>query len=96
MSNGDSHSGSIHGRIKGLKQSTGVVVRSTSRHSRTSSKGKGKGVAGRKGKGSHVGVDSDASVDGDEEDMVDGRAGDDDDDYIVRTDHLANPMEEVE
>lgn len=97
MSNGDSYSGSIHGRIKGLKQWPGGMVRSASGHSATSSKGKGKGVAGRKGKGSQAGVDEDASVDGDEEDMVDGQGDDDDeDDYIVRTDHLANPMEEVE
>lgn len=96
VSNGDSHPGSIHGRIKDLKQSTGDMIRSTSRHSQTSSKGKGKGVASRKGKSSHAGIDSDASVDGDEEDMVDGQADDDEDDYIVRTDHLAKPMEEVE
>lgn len=98
MSNGDNtYSGSIHGRIKGLKQWPGGVVRSASGHSTTSSKGKGKNVAGRKGKGSHVGADSDASLDGDDEDLADGRADDDEeDDYIVRTDRLANPMEEVE
>lgn len=98
MSNGDSYPGSIHDRIKGLKQWPGGMVRSASGHSTASSKGKGKGVAGRKGKASHAGADEDASVDGDEEDMVDGQADDDDDeeDYVVRTDHLANPMEEVE
>jgi peroxin-6 len=88
--NGDSSLvGSIHGRIKGLKQWPGGIVRSTSGQSTVSSKGKGKG--------SHVGGDSDASLEGDDEEMADGRVEDEDEeDYIVRTDHLANPMEEVE
>lgn len=96
--NGDgSLVGSIHGRIKGLKQWPGGIVRSTSGQSTISSKGKGKGVAEKKGKGSHVGGDSDASLEGDDEEMADGRVEDEDEeDYIVRTDHLANPMEEVE
>ncbi|KAJ5692648.1 hypothetical protein N7462_002071 [Penicillium macrosclerotiorum] len=96
--NGDgSFGGSIHGRIKGLKQWPGGIVRSASSQSATSSKGKGKSVAGRKGKGARSGGDSDASVDGDDENMADGRVEDEDDgDYVVRTDHLANPMEEVE
>lgn len=97
ISNGDvSIPGSIHGRIKGLKQWPGGIVRSASGQSTTSSKGKGKGVAGKKGKSPRSGADSDASLE-DEEDMTDGVVnGDDDEDYIVRTDHLANPMEEVE
>lgn len=98
LSNGDnSVTGSIHGRIKGLKQWPGGMVR---RHSRTSSKGKGKSVAGKKATGSLAGGESDASLDGDDEDMADGRPDDEeeevDDDYVVRTDHLATPMEEVE
>ncbi|KAJ5114889.1 hypothetical protein NUU61_000648 [Penicillium alfredii] len=97
ITNGDHRpSGSIHERIKGLKQWPGSVVRSPSGQSITSSKGKGKSVSGKKGKGSRAGVDSDASVDGDDEDMADGVVDEDEDDYIVRTDHLVNPMEEVE
>jgi peroxin-6 len=97
-SNGDaSLVGSLHGRIKGLKQWPGGIVRSASGQSTTSSKGKGKGVAGKKGKGSPAGGDSDASLEGDDEEMADGRVKDEDEeDYIVRTEHLANPMEEVE
>ena len=94
-SNGENgFSGSIHDRIKGLKQWPGGIVRSASSHSNTSSKGKGKSI--KKGKDSRAGAESDGSVDGDEEDMADGLIDDDEDDYIVRTDHLANPMEEVE
>lgn len=96
MSDGDpSYSGGIHGRIKDLKQWPGGIVRSASGHSTTSSKGKGKSGGGRKGKGPHTGADSDASLEGDDEDMADG-IDEDEDDFIVRTDHLANPMEEVE
>jgi len=95
-SNGDnSFTGSIHGRIKGLKQWPGGIVRSASSQSTTSSKGKGKS-ASKQGKGSRAAAESDDSLDGDEEDMADGPVEDDEDDYIVRTDHLANPMEEVE
>jgi peroxin-6 len=94
-SNGDSgFSGSIHDRLKGLKQWPGGMIRSASGQSQTSSKGKGKST--RKGKDSRAGAESDGSVDGDHEDMADGLVDDDEDDYIVRTDHLANPMEEVE
>ncbi|KAJ5116099.1 ATPase AAA-type core [Penicillium angulare] len=96
ISNGDaSFAGSIHDRIKGLKQRPGSAARSVSGQSTTSSKGKGKGkaVASRKGKGPATGADSDASL---EDGEVDGVANDDDEDYIVRTDHLTNPMEEVE
>lgn len=92
LSNADnSVTGSIHGRIKGLKQWPGGMVRSPSSHSRTSSKGKGKSVAGKKAKGSLAQGESDASLDGDDEDMADGRLDEeeeDDDDYVVRTDHL--------
>ncbi|EPS27048.1 hypothetical protein PDE_01989 [Penicillium oxalicum 114-2] len=98
-SNGDGAMiGSIHGRIKGLKQWPGGAVRSPSSHSISSSKGKGKVAAGKKGKSSAVNGDSDASLEGDDEDMTDGRMEEDEeeDDYIVRTQHLANPMEEVE
>jgi peroxin-6 len=99
-SNGDnSFTGSIHDRIKGLRQWPGGIVRSASGQSTTSSKGKGKS-ANKKGKGSRVGAESDGSLDGDEEDLADGQIDDDEDededDYVVRTDHLANPMEEVE
>ncbi|KAJ5119109.1 hypothetical protein N7526_010746 [Penicillium atrosanguineum] len=94
-SNGENgFSGSIHDRIKGLKQWPGGIVRSASGQSNTSSKGKGKSI--KKGKDSRAEAESDGSVDGDEEDMADGLVDDDEDDYIVRTDHLANPMEEVE
>lgn len=97
MSNGDaSLSGSIHGRIKGLKQSHDGSVHGGSGHF-TSSKGKGKSVASRKGKGVHAGAGSDDSLDGDAEDMADGQLDEEEeDDYIVRTDHLANPVEDVE
>jgi len=91
--NGDSTpTGSIRGRMKGLNKWPGDLMRSASGQSATSSKGKGK--SSKKGKGPRT-AESDGSVDGDEEDMADG-AIEDDDDYIVRTDHLANPMEEVE
>lgn len=94
-SNGDSgFSGSIHDRLKGLKQWPGGMIRSASGQSQISSKGKGKST--KKGKDSRAGAESDGSVDGDHEDMADGLVDDDEDDYIVRTDHLANPMEEVE
>ncbi|KAJ5161228.1 hypothetical protein N7492_006620 [Penicillium capsulatum] len=94
-SNGDNpFGGSIHGRIKGLRQWPGGIVRSASGNSTASSKGKGKSAAGKKTKDSQAG-ESDASLDGDEEDMADP-ADEDEDDYVVRTDHLANPMEEVE
>ncbi|KAJ5153416.1 Peroxisomal biogenesis factor 6 [Penicillium canariense] len=98
MNDGDgSFAGSLHGRLKGLKQWPGGIVRSASGQSVTSSKGKGKGVAGKKDKGSRAGGDSDASLDGDDQEMADGRIEDEeDDDYVVRTEHLANPMEEVE
>ncbi|KAF3390259.1 Peroxisomal biogenesis factor 6 [Penicillium rolfsii] len=99
-SNGDaSLVGSLHGRIKGLKQWPGGIVRSTSGQSTTSSKGKGKGVAGKKGKGSLADGDSDGPMedDDDDEEIADYRVGDEDEeDYTVRTEHLANPMEEVE
>ncbi|KAJ5520407.1 hypothetical protein N7463_000860 [Penicillium fimorum] len=97
--NGDSHgAGSIHGRIKGLNKWPGNGVRSLSGQSTTSSKGKGKSVS-KKGKGSRTGAESDGSVDGDDEDMAGGantKEDEDDDDYIVRTDHLMNRMDEVE
>jgi peroxin-6 len=95
--NGDSHlTGSIHGRIEGLNKRPGSVVRSASGQSTTSRKGKGKSSS-KKGKGSRIGVESDGSVDGDDEDMAVGAKDDEDeDDYVVRTDHLMNPMEEVE
>jgi peroxin-6 len=91
--NGDrTPTGSIRGRInKGLNKWPGGLSRSASGQSTNSTKGKGKS---RKGKGPRT-AESDGSVDGDEEDLADG-AVDDDDDYVVRTDHLANPMEEVE
>ena len=95
INNGDNaFGGSIHGRIKGLKQWPGGIVRSASGQSTPSSKGKGKGMSGKKTKSERAGAESDASLDGDDED-VDGTV-EDDEDYIVRTDHLANPMEEVE
>ena len=88
--------GGIHGRIKGLKQWPGGIVRSPSGSSISSStKGKGKTSATKKGKSARTGGESDASLEGDDEDMADG-AAEDDDDYVVRTDHLSNPMEEVE
>ncbi|KAJ5572727.1 hypothetical protein N7450_009711 [Penicillium hetheringtonii] len=88
--------GGIHGRIKGLKQWPGGIVRSPSGSSISSSnKGKGKASANKKGKGARTGGESDASLEGDDEDMADG-AAEDEDDYVVRTDHLSNPMEEVE
>jgi peroxin-6 len=92
--NGDkTPTGSIRGRIKSLNKFSGGPSRSASGQSTTSSKGKGK--SSKKGKGVRA-AESDGSVDGDEEDMADGANEDDDDDYIVRTAHLANPMEEVE
>jgi peroxin-6 len=96
--NGDSHapgSGSIHDRIKGLKQWPGRMVRSPSGQSTTSSNGKGKGRSGsKKGKAR---VDGNVDGDGDEEDGAGGGVEDEDeDDYVVRTGHLGNPMEEVE
>ncbi|CAL5866115.1 uncharacterized protein PFLUO_LOCUS322 [Penicillium psychrofluorescens] len=111
--------GSIHGRLKGLKQWPGSLARNASGHSAAGNKGKGKSVAGKKAKGPQGGPGSDSSlenfkatgsvngsglarkygtVDGDD-DMEDGVVDDEDedeDDYIVRTDHLANPMEDVE
>lgn len=88
--------GGIHGRIKGLKQWPGGIVRSPSGSSISSSnKGKGKASANKKGKGARTGGESDASLEGDDEHMADG-AAEDEDDYVVRTDHLSNPMEEVE
>lgn len=59
-------------------------------------KGKGKSVS-KKGK-SRTGAESDGSVDGDDEDMADANSkeDEDEDDYVVRTDHLRNPMEDVE
>lgn len=94
--NGDNaFAGSIHERIKGLKQWPGGIIRRTSGNSTASSKGKGKGMAGKKAKSAQAGVESDASLDGDEEEMADP-ADEDEDDYVVRTDHLASPMEEVE
>jgi peroxin-6 len=89
--NGDrTPTGSVRGRIKGLNKWTGGLARSASGQSTNSSKGKGK--SSKKGKGPRN-AESDGSVDGDEEDMADGAVEDDDDDYVVRTDHLANPME---
>lgn len=94
--NGDSHAaGNVTSRIKGLNKWPGGLARSASGASTTSSKGKGKS-ASKKGKGSRNGAESDGSVDGDGEDMADGVNGDQEDDYVVRTDHLRNPMEEVE
>ncbi|KAJ5111489.1 Peroxisomal biogenesis factor 6 [Penicillium argentinense] len=94
--NGDSpFPGGIHGRIKGLKQWPGGIVRSASGSSISSSKGKGK-ASNKKGKSARTGGDSDASLEGDDENMADGAVEDDEDDYLVRTDHLSNPMEEVE
>lgn len=97
VTNGDSHgSGGIHGRIRGLNKWPGNGVRSPSGTSTTSSKGKGKS-ANKKGKGSRTDAESDGSIDGDDENMADEVHGDEDeDDYVVRTDHLRNPMEEVE
>lgn len=79
-----------------MKQWPGGIVRSPSGSSISSSnKGKGKASANKKGKGARTGGESDASLEGDDEDMADG-AAEDEDDYVVRTDHLSNPMEEVE
>lgn len=87
--------GSIHDRLKGLKQWPGSIVRSASGNSTPSSKGKVKASAGKKGKGP-VNGEPDES-DGDDEDMADGTLNDgDEDDYVVRTGQLSNPMEEVE
>jgi peroxin-6 len=83
--------GSVRGRIRTLNKLPGGLSRSASGQSTTSSKGKGKST--KKGKGRST-AESDGSVDGDEE-MTDG-AVEDDDDYLVRTDHLANPLEQVE
>lgn len=95
-SNADStFGGGIHGRIKGLKQWPGGIVRRTSGNSTTSSKGKGKGVAGKKAKSAQAGLESDASLDGDEGETT-YPTDENEDDYVVRTDHLVNPMEEVE
>lgn len=93
-SNGDHNfTGSIHDRLKGLRQWPGGIVRSASGTSNSSSKGKGKASSGRKGKGP---VDSDESG-GDDEDMADSSLNDgDEDDYVVRTGQPSNPMEEVE
>lgn len=97
MSNGDaSHSGSIHDRIKGLKQVQDRSAHSGAGHSMVGSKGKGKSVASRKGKGVHPGAGSDDSLDGDAEDMADGQLDEEEDDYVVRTNHLASPVKDVE
>jgi peroxin-6 len=102
LPNGDSHGpGSIHDRIKGLKQWPGSIIRSPSGQSTTSSNGKGKGrsVSNKKGKSRGVDGDADGDGDGDEEDGAGGGAEDgdeDEDDYVVRTGHLGNPMEEIE
>ncbi|KAJ5780676.1 hypothetical protein N7457_005836 [Penicillium paradoxum] len=95
--NGDINtSGGSTNRTKGPNKRPGGLVRSASGTSATSSKGKGKSVS-KKGKGSLTGAESEGSVDGDDDDIADRVNGDhDDDDYIVRTDHLRNPMEEVE
>lgn len=96
--NGDSNTTeSLPGRIKGMTKWPGNVVRSASGQSTTSSKGKGRSVS-KKGK-SRTGAESDGSVDGDDEDMANSASTQDDedeDDFVVRTDHLMNPMEEVE
>ncbi|OQD69908.1 hypothetical protein PENPOL_c002G00168 [Penicillium polonicum] len=96
--NGDSNTTeSLPGRIKGLTKWPGNLVRSASGQSATSSKGKGKSVS-KKGK-SRTGAESDGSVDGDDEDMANSansQEDEDKDDYVVRTDHLVNPPEEVE
>jgi peroxin-6 len=96
LPNGDSHvPGSIHDRIKGLKQWPGSMVRSPSGQSTTNSNGKGKGRSISSKKGKSRGMDGAA----DEEDGAGGPGeyGDEDeDDYVVRTSHLSNPMEEVE
>lgn len=84
--------GSVRGRIKTLNKWPGALSRSASGQSTTSSKGKGK--SSRKGKGKST-AESDGSVDGDEEGMTDGNL-DGDDDYLVRTDHLAIPREQAE
>ncbi|CAI7607406.1 unnamed protein product [Penicillium discolor] len=98
VTNGDSNTTeSLPGRIKGLTKWPGNLVRSASGQSTTSSKGKGKSVS-KKGK-SRTGAESDGSIDGDDEDMADSanaQEDEDEDDYVVRTDHLRNPMEEVE
>ncbi|CAG7971557.1 unnamed protein product [Penicillium olsonii] len=83
--------GSVRGRIKGLNKLSGGLSRSASGQS-TSSKGKGK--SSKKGKGKST-AESDGSADGDEEGMTDGNI-DGEDDYIVRTDHLANAREQAE
>ncbi|KAK9860790.1 hypothetical protein MYU51_006059 [Penicillium brevicompactum] len=84
--------GSVRGRIRTLNKWPGALSRSASGQSTTSSKGKGK--SSRKGKGKST-AESDGSVDGDEEGMTDGNL-DGDDDYLVRTDHLAIPREQAE
>ena len=83
--------GSVRGRIKGLNKLSGGLSRSASGQS-TNSKGKGK--SSKKGKGKST-AESDGSADGDEEGMTDGNI-DGEDDYIVRTDHLANAREQAE
>lgn len=95
--------GSIPDR-KGQKPWPGSIVHNPRGHARISSKGKGKSVAGRKGKWSKLGSDlarKYGAKDGDDDeddDMADGVVDgeDDEDDYVVRTDHLVNPMERVE
>jgi peroxin-6 len=103
---GDSHpTGGIQGRIKGLNKWPGSLVRSLGGQSTLSGKGKGKSSS-KKGKGTRTGsVQLDGSlsgsvsgsVDGDEDEQADGANGfEDEDDYVVRTDHLRNPKDEVE
>ncbi|KAJ5555281.1 hypothetical protein N7535_007720 [Penicillium sp. DV-2018c] len=104
--NGDNHPvGGIHGRIKGLNKWPGSLVRSLSGQSTLSGKGRAKSSS-KKGKGTRNGsVQLDGSVsgsvsgsvDGDEDEQVDGANGfEDEDDYVVRTDHLRNPKDDVE
>lgn len=93
--NDDSHTaGGIPDRIQGRP---GNLDRSTGGQSTTSRKGKGKSTS-KKGN-SHTDATSDGSVDGDDEDMADSanaREDEDEDDTVVRTDHLVNLMQELE
>lgn len=83
VTNGDGDPAADTGKGKG-KQAASAGMRSASGHS-VASKGKGKGTASNPRKNRPIAIangDSDSSLDG-----TDGVNGDDD--YVIRTDHLA-------
>ena len=90
------HPGSVHGYFQGLKKESGYIVASNDESSTSSSRRKGKSVVSKNGKVAIQSM-SNPSRDSDEEEAADYQLDANGvDEFIVRTGHLPDPLDEVE